>query len=49
MPSRPDRSALVSVDVGEAVLGNGLLDVDLTRHVPESVVQTIKIKRSGAK
>ena len=37
------------VDVGEAVLENGLLHVDLTRHVPESVVQTIKIKRSGGK
>ena len=35
------------VDVGEAVLENGLLHVDLTRAVPESVVQTIKIKSSG--
>ena len=34
------------VDVGEAVLQNGLLHVDLTRQVPESVVQTIKINRS---
>jgi len=34
------------VDVGEAVLENGLLHIDLQRHVPESVVQTIKIRRS---
>ncbi|WP_368184688.1 Hsp20 family protein [Aestuariibius sp. HNIBRBA575] len=34
------------VDVGEAQLENGLLHVDLTRSVPESIVQTIKIKRS---
>ncbi len=34
------------VDVGEAVLQNGLLHVDLTRQVAESVVQTIKINRS---
>ncbi|MCC7321102.1 MAG: Hsp20 family protein [Rubellimicrobium sp.] len=36
-----------NVDVGEAVLGNGLLHVDLVRHVPESVVQTIRIRRGG--
>ena len=35
------------VDVGEAVLQNGLLHVDLTRQVAESVVQTIKINRSA--
>jgi len=35
------------VDVGEALMENGLLHVDLTRHVPETVVQTIRIKRSG--
>ena len=35
------------VDVGEAVMENGLLHVDLTRHVPETVVQTVPIKRSG--
>jgi HSP20 family molecular chaperone IbpA len=34
------------VDVGEAVMENGLLHVDLTRSVPESVVQTITIRRS---
>lgn len=34
------------VDVGEAVMENGLLHVDLNRAVPESVVQTIQIKRS---
>ncbi len=37
------------VDVGEAVMENGLLHVDLTRHVPETVVQTVRIKRSGVK
>ena len=37
------------VDVGEAVMENGLLHVDLTRHVPEMVVQTVRIKRSGVK
>ncbi|WP_281983598.1 Hsp20 family protein [Thalassorhabdomicrobium marinisediminis] len=33
------------VDVGEATMENGLLHVDLTRAVPESVVQTINIKK----
>ena len=33
------------VDVGEAVMENGLLHVDLTRAVPERVIQTIKIKK----
>ena len=33
------------VDVGEAVMGNGLLHVDLTRSRPETVVQTINIKK----
>ena len=37
------------VDVGEAVMENGLLHVDLTRHVADSVVQTIRIKRSASK
>jgi HSP20 family molecular chaperone IbpA len=37
------------VDVGEAVMENGLLHVDLTRHVPETVVQTVRIKRSDAR
>jgi HSP20 family molecular chaperone IbpA len=37
------------VDVGEAVMENGLLHVDLTRQVPETVVQTVRIKRSGVK
>jgi HSP20 family molecular chaperone IbpA len=36
------------VDVGDAVLENGLLHVDLTRAVPDSIVQTIKITK-GAK
>jgi HSP20 family molecular chaperone IbpA len=33
------------VDVGEAAMENGMLHVDLTRAVPESVVQTIKINK----
>jgi HSP20 family molecular chaperone IbpA len=33
------------VEVGEAVMENGLLHVDLTQHLPESVVQTIKIRK----
>lgn len=33
------------VDVGEAKMENGLLHVDLTRAKPETVVQTIKIKK----
>ncbi|MCV2888668.1 Hsp20 family protein [Ruegeria aquimaris] len=33
------------VEVGEAVMENGLLHVDLTRAVPQSVVQTINIRK----
>ncbi len=33
------------VEVGEAIIENGLLHVDLTRAMPETVVQTIKIKK----
>ncbi|MEO1379965.1 MAG: Hsp20 family protein, partial [Pseudomonadota bacterium] len=33
------------VEVGEAVMENGLLHVDLNRAKPETVVQTIKIKK----
>ncbi len=33
------------VDVGEAVMENGLLHVDLTRAEPERIVQTINIKK----
>ncbi|MFD1159174.1 Hsp20 family protein [Roseovarius aestuarii] len=33
------------VEVGEALIENGLLHVDLTRAQPETVVQTIKIKK----
>ncbi|MBS0125905.1 Hsp20 family protein [Thetidibacter halocola] len=33
------------VEVGEAVMENGLLHVDLTMQRPEPVVQTIRIKR----
>ena len=33
------------VEVGEAIMENGLLHVDLSRSRPEVVVQTIQIKR----
>ncbi len=33
------------VEVGEAIIENGLLHVDLNRAQPETVVQTIKIKK----
>ena len=33
------------VDVGEAIMENGLLHVDLTQAVPETIVQTINIKK----
>lgn len=33
------------VDVGEAVMENGLLHVDLTRAIPETIVQTINIRK----
>jgi HSP20 family molecular chaperone IbpA len=33
------------VEVGEAVMENGLLHVDLTRATPETVVQTINIRK----
>lgn len=33
------------VEVGEAVMENGLLHVDLTRARPETVVQTIRIRK----
>lgn len=33
------------VEVGEAIMENGLLHVDLTRAMPETVVQTINIKK----
>ncbi|MEM1237475.1 MAG: Hsp20 family protein [Pseudomonadota bacterium] len=33
------------VDVGTAEMENGLLHIDLTRAVPEKVVQTIEIKK----
>ena len=33
------------VEVGEAIMENGLLHIDLTRHVPEKVIQTIEIKK----
>lgn len=35
------------VDVGEAVMENGLLHVDLTRSEPERIVQTIAIRKVG--
>ena len=33
------------VDVGDAIMENGLLHIDLTQTLPETIVQTIKIKR----
>lgn len=33
------------VEVGEAVMENGLLHIDLTRAQPETVVQTINIRK----
>lgn len=33
------------VDVGEAVMENGLLHVDLTRSKPDTIVQTINIRK----
>ena len=33
------------VDVGEAIMENGLLHIDLTQAKPETVVQTINIKK----
>jgi HSP20 family molecular chaperone IbpA len=33
------------VEVGEASMENGLLHVDLTRAVPETIVQKISIKK----
>ena len=33
------------VDVGDAIMENGLLHIDLKQTMPETVVQTIKIKR----
>lgn len=35
------------VDVGEALIENGLLHVDLTRAKPEQIVQTIQIKKGS--
>ena len=35
------------VDVGEATMENGLLHIDLSRAVPDSVVHTIPIKNGG--
>lgn len=35
------------VDVGEAIMENGLLHVDLTRKPAETVVQTINIRKGG--
>lgn len=33
------------VEIGEAIMENGLLHVDLTQAKPETIVQTIKIKK----
>ncbi len=35
------------VIVGEAAMENGLLHIDLTRALPDTIVQTIRIKRSA--
>ena len=35
------------VEVGAAIMENGLLHIDLTRAQPETVVQTIKINKRG--
>ncbi len=35
------------VEVGAAIMENGLLHVDLTRALPETVVQKIKINKRG--
>ena len=34
------------VDVGQAIMENGLLHIDLTQNIPETVVQKIKIRRA---
>ena len=34
------------VDVGQAIMENGLLHIDLTQSIPETVVQKIKIRRA---
>ncbi len=36
------------VEVGAAIMENGLLHVDLTRAQPETIVQTIKINKNRA-
>ena len=33
------------VDVGEAIMENGLLHIDLSRAKPETIVQTVNIKK----
>ena len=33
------------VDVGDAIMENGLLHIDLTQILPETVVKTVKIKK----
>lgn len=33
------------VDVGEAIMENGLLHIDLTRSKPETIVQTVNIRK----
>ena len=36
------------VEAGEAVMENGLLHVDLSRHMPDTVVQTVRIRSAAA-
>ncbi len=37
------------VEVGQASMENGLLHIDLNRSVPETVIQTIQIKKGTSK
>lgn len=34
------------VEVGDAIIENGLLHIDLTKYEPDPIVQTIKIRKS---
>ena len=49
MKITPSMTAIVtggcSGEVGEAIMENGLLHVDLTQARPETIVQTIQIKK----
>ena len=46
--ARPFQRSFVlaeGVDVGDAIIENGLLHVDLTQNLPETVIKKIKIKK----